>query len=113
MTDSIIAIVPARSGSKGISGKNIKHLAGHPLLAYSVAVARLAEIGPVIVSTDSEEYAEIAKRYGAKVPFIRPVDISKGKSTDYQFMYHAMEWYKSNKRTIPEYWLHLRKVKAC
>ena len=108
MTDRIIAIVPARSGSKGISDKNIKNLAGHPLLAYSVAVARLAEIVPVIVSTDSEEYAEIAERYGAKVPFIRPADISKDKSTDYQFMYHAMEWYKSNERTIPEYWLHLR-----
>ena len=104
----MIAIIPARAGSKGISDKNIKHLAGNPLLAYSIAAARQADIDQIIVSTDSEDYAEIAKRYGAEVPFIRPANISKDRSTDYQFMRHAMEWYKSNERTIPEYWLHLR-----
>ena len=78
------------------------------MLVYSIAAARLAEIDHVIISTDSEDYAEIAKRYGAEVPFIRPANISKDRSTDYQFMRHAMEWYKSNERTIPEYWLHLR-----
>ena len=78
------------------------------MLAYSVAVARLADIDQVIVSTDSKYYAEIAKSYGAEVPFIRPADISKDGSIDYQFMNHAMEWYKSNKSTIPEYWVHLR-----
>jgi len=104
----LIAIIPARSDSKGIPDKNIKTLAGHPLLAYSIAVARLVDIDQVIISTDSEDYAEITKRYGAEAPFIRPADISKDKSTDYQFMRHAMEWYKSNESTIPEYWLHLR-----
>lgn len=108
MASNIIAIIPARAGSKGIPDKNIKNLAGHPLLAYSIAVARLADIDQVIVSTDSKYYAEIAKSYGAEVPFIRPVEISKDGSIDYQFMKHAMEWYKSNKGTIPEYWLHLR-----
>ena len=108
MASSIIAIIPARSGSKGISDKNIKNLSGHPLLAYSVAAARLADIDQVIVSTDSKHYAEIAKRYGAEVPFIRPKNISKDGSVDYQFMKHAMEWYKCNKGAIPEYWLHLR-----
>ena len=108
MASDIIAIVPARAGSKGIPEKNIKNLAGHPLLAYSIAAARLADIDQVIVSTDSKYYAEIAKRYGAEVPFIRPADISKDGSIDYKFMSHAMEWYKSNKGTIPKYWLHLR-----
>jgi N-acylneuraminate cytidylyltransferase len=108
MVGGIIAIIPARAGSKGIPDKNVKQLAGHPLLAYSIAAARRAEIDPVIVSTDSEDYAEIVKRYGAEVPFIRPAEISKDSSTDYQFMRYAMEWYKNNKRTVPEYWMHLR-----
>ena len=97
MVGGIIAIIPARAGSKGIPDKNVKQLAGHPLLAYSIAAARRAEIDPVIVSTDSEDYAEIVKRYGAEVPFIRPAEISKDSSTDYQFMRYAMEWYKNNK----------------
>jgi|TARA_B100000315_G_scaffold194678_1_gene185406 N-acylneuraminate cytidylyltransferase len=108
MADSIIAIIPARSGSKGILDKNIKHLVGHPLLAFSIAAARRAEIDPVIVSTDSEDYAEIAILYGAEVPFIRPAEISKDRSTDFEFMRQAMEWYKSYECTIPEYWMHLR-----
>ena len=106
--DKMLAIIPARCGSKGIENKNIKPLAGHPILAYSIAAAKLAEIDNIIVSTDSQEYAEIAKKYGAKVPFIRSSKISKDNSTDYDFMFHAMEWVKDNKEICPEYWVHLR-----
>ena len=106
--NEMLAIIPARCGSKGVENKNIKPLAGHPLLAYSIAAAKLAEIDNIIVSTDSEDYAEIAKQYGAQVPFIRPPKISKDHSTDYEFMYHAMKWVRKNKESCPEYWVHLR-----
>ena len=84
-----IAIIPARSGSKGIKNKNLKKLGNHPLLAYSIAAAKLAvKIDRVIVSTDSEIYADVAISYGAEVPFLRPKDLSKDKSTDFEFMFH-------------------------
>ncbi len=66
----VIAIIPARAGSKGVSDKNIRSLAGKPLIAYSIQAAVLAEnIDRVIVSTDSENYATIAKEYGAEIPY--------------------------------------------
>ena len=104
----LIAIIPARSGSKGIPNKNIKHLGGHPLIAFSIAAAKLAKIDSVIVSTDSEEYAIISKKYGAEVPFLRPSEISSDNSTDYEFFRHAMEWVQKQEKIVPEYWIHLR-----
>ncbi len=69
--DKVVAIIPARSGSKSIIDKNITLLSGHPLIAYSIAVAKLSKrIDRVIVSTDSQYYAEIASLYGAEVPFL-------------------------------------------
>ncbi len=106
---NIIAIIPARSGSKSIKDKNIKLLSGHPLIAYSIIAAKLSKkIERVIVSTDSEEYGDIAKKYGAEVPFIRPDTYSKDNSTDRDFFIHAIDWFKENENTIPEYWVHLR-----
>ena len=106
---NVIAIIPARSGSKSIIDKNIKPLSGHPLIAFSIIAAKLSKkIKRVIVSTDSEEYADIAKKYGAEVPFIRPDKYSKDNSTDRDFFIHAMNWFKENENTIPEYWVHLR-----
>jgi CMP-N-acetylneuraminic acid synthetase len=71
----VLALIPARGGSKSILRKNIKLLAGHPLLAYSIAAGLAAEsIGRVIVSTDDEEIASIARRYGAETPFLRPAE---------------------------------------
>jgi N-acylneuraminate cytidylyltransferase len=106
---NIIAIIPARSGSKSIIDKNIKLLSGHPLIAYSIAAARLSkEIDRVIVSTNSEKYADIAKQYGAEVPFMRPDRYSTDASTDRNFIIHAMEWLKYNEHDAPEYWVHLR-----
>jgi N-acylneuraminate cytidylyltransferase len=107
--DEIIAIIPARSGSKGISDKNIKLLSGKPLLAYSIAASQLADnIDRVIVSTDSEHYANIAREYGAEVPFLRPEEISSDMSTDYQFIRHALNWFKDNEGQQPKFLVHIR-----
>ena len=68
----IVALIPARAGSKRVPDKNIRPLAGHPLIAYTVAAALSSKIfSDVIVSTDLEHYAEIVKHYGAEVPFLR------------------------------------------
>ena len=95
--NDVVAIIPARSGSKSVAHKNIKLLSGHPLIAYSIAAAQLSKsIGRIIVSTDSEHYAGIAKKYGAEVPFIRPAKLSEDKSGDREFLEHAMEWMAEN-----------------
>lgn len=106
---NIIAIIPARSGSKSLVDKNIKELSGHPLIAYSIAVAMLSKkIERVIVSTNSKEYAEIAKQYGAEIPFIRPDEYSTDVAKDKDFLVHAMNWIKESESSSPEYWVHLR-----
>lgn len=105
----MIAIIPARSGSKGVPGKNIKLLGGIPLFAFSIIAAKMMpSVSRVIVSTDSEEYAQIAKNYGAEVPFLRPNEISGDKSTDFDLFLHALNWFKENENFIPDYLLHLR-----
>jgi CMP-N,N'-diacetyllegionaminic acid synthase len=106
---NIIAIIPARSGSKSLVDKNIKELSGHPLIAYSIAVAMLSnKIERVIVSTNSKEYADIAKQYGAETPFIRPDEYSTDVAKDKDFLVHAMNWFKESESSSPEYWVHLR-----
>ena len=71
----ILAIIPARGGSKGIVGKNIKELNGKPLIAYTIEEAKKSEyINRIVVSTDNEEIANISKKYGAEVPFLRPLE---------------------------------------
>mgnify|MGYP006439282217 FL=1 len=105
----IIAIIPARAGSKSLVDKNIKYLSGHPLIAYSIAAAKLSKkIDRVIVSTDSQKYTEIAKQYGAEVPFIRPDKISIDTAIDRDFLIHSMNWFEENENSVPEYWVHLR-----
>jgi N-acylneuraminate cytidylyltransferase len=105
----MIAIIPARSGSKGVPGKNIKLLGGIPLFAFSIIAAKMMpSVSRVIVSTDSIEYSEIAKEYGAEVPFLRPIEISGDKSTDYDLFLHALNWFKNCENFIPDYLLHLR-----
>ena len=105
----IVAIIPARSGSKSLVDKNIKELSGHPLIAYSIAAAKLSKkIDRVIVSTNSQEYADIARQYGAEVPFIRPDEFSTDTATDKDFLVHAMNWLEENEGRTPEYWVHLR-----
>jgi len=84
---SIIALIPARSGSKRLADKNIRPLAGHPIMAYTIAAARRSGIfSAILVSTDSEEYAKIARKYGAEAPFLRPVEISGDVSPDIEWI---------------------------
>ena len=73
----MIAIIPARGGSKGLPGKNIKEMCGKPLIAYTIEAALAAKsIDHVILSTDDEEIAAVAKKYGAEVPFMRPAELA-------------------------------------
>jgi len=105
----VVAVIPARAGSKTVPDKNIKLLAGRPLIAYSIATGRLARnIERVIVSTDSEHYANIAREYGAEVPFLRPAEISGDRSTDYEFIKHLLDWMQDNEGKQPKYLVHLR-----
>lgn len=103
------AIVPARSGSRGVKNKNIRSLNGYPMMAYSIAAGNLCpEISRVIVSTDSEQYARIARYYGAETPFLRPAEFAADRSTDMEFMGHAIRWFAENEGRVPEYFVHLR-----
>ncbi len=105
----VIALIPARAGSKGVVDKNIKLLAGYPLISYSIAAAKLVDsIERVIVSTDSNQYANIALEYGAEIPFLRPEEISCDSSSDYDFIIHALEWIRDNENFLPKYLVHLR-----
>ena len=88
---SVVALIPARSGSKRVPDKNIRRLAGHPVIAYTIAAAIQSEIfADVIVSTDSERYAEIARHYGATVPFLRPVEIAGDHSPDIEWLQYTL-----------------------
>jgi CMP-N,N'-diacetyllegionaminic acid synthase len=88
---TIVALIPARSGSKRVPDKNIRPLAGHPLIAYTIAAARQSEIfTDVIVSTDSKGYADIAGYYGAEVPFLRPAEIAGDHSSDIEWLASAL-----------------------
>ena len=88
---SAVALVPARAGSERVPGKNIRELAGHPLLAYSIAAARESGIfEAIVVSTDSEEIAAIARRYGADVPELRPAELATATSSDVDWVALAM-----------------------
>jgi N-acylneuraminate cytidylyltransferase len=91
-----IAIIPARGGSKRIPRKNIKAFHGKPMIAYSIEAAVASGcFDKVIVSTDDVEIADVAKKYGAEVPFFRPVDISDDYATTMDVMEHAIRWCKS------------------
>jgi len=106
---NIIALIPARGGSKSIPKKNIVDLGGFPLIAYSIAAAKNSKhISRVIVSTDSEEIAEVAKQYGAEVPFMRPAQFASDTAVDFDVVKHAVEWLKENEQYEPEYIVFLR-----
>jgi len=104
-----LAIIPARGGSKSVPRKNIRPLAGHPLLAYSVAAGLQAtSISRTIVSTDDEEIAEIARSYGAEVPFLRPAALAQDDTTDYPVFKHALDWLAKNESYTPDIVVQLR-----
>lgn len=91
-----IAIITARSGSKGLKDKNIKELNGKPLLVYSIEAAKESGLfDEIMVSTDSEEYAEIAKEWGANVPFLRSVELSNDIASSWDVLKEVLEKYES------------------
>jgi len=92
----VIAIIPARGGSKGLPGKNIKELCGKPLIAWSIEAGLASQyIDEVIVTTDSEEVAGIARDFGATVPFIRPAELASDTATSFDTVKHAIDFYQN------------------
>ena len=91
----MLAVIPARGGSKGVPHKNIRDLDGKPLIAYTIEAAIKSKVfDKIVVSTDSSEIAEIAQRYGAEVPFIRPKDLSGDFSSSDDVVLHAIDYFK-------------------
>lgn len=94
---STVALIPARGGSKGIPKKNIKNIAGKPLIAWSIEHALNSSlVDKVFVSTDCPEIASYARKYGAEVPFMRPAEISGDQATTESVMLHFYDWLKDN-----------------
>lgn len=94
--EKILAIIPARAGSKGIPGKNIKRIAGQPLIAWTIQQALGSKLlDKIIVSTDGEEIAQISLSAGADVPFLRPADLAQDHSPTSDVVVHALDFYAS------------------
>lgn len=107
--DKVVALVPARAGSTRVINKNIKQVKGIPLIGLAVKQANsVKSIDRVFVSTDSELYAEIARNYGAIVPFYRPAEYAQNYSTDYDVFLHFLLWYKEKNGYIPELLVQIR-----
>ena len=97
MNKNILAIIPARKGSKSIPNKNLKKLGGKPLIAYPIKLAKSIKIiNKVVVSTDSEEIANVAKKYGAEVPFIRPAELAKDETPTLPVLQHCVKFLEEN-----------------
>ncbi|MDB2153568.1 acylneuraminate cytidylyltransferase family protein [Clostridium butyricum] len=104
MDKKILAIIPARGGSKGIVGKNIKELNGKPLIAYTIEEAKKSEyINRIVVSTDNEGIANISKKYGAEVPFLRPLELAQDDTPTIECVIHMLNVLKENEDYIPDY----------
>jgi len=105
----VLAIIPARGGSKGIPHKNIRNFAGHPLIAYSIMAARQAQsVTRVIVSTDDPQIAAVAREYGAEVPFMRPDELAQDQTLDLPVFQHALAWLIANEAYSPDAVVQLR-----
>jgi N-acylneuraminate cytidylyltransferase len=105
----ILCIIPARSGSKGIKHKNIRIFKNKPLIAWSIEQAKLSNYKMrIIVSTDSIKYRNIALKYGAEAPFLRPIAISQDKSIDIELIKHAINFLEEEEKYKPDIILQLR-----
>lgn len=105
----VLALIPARGGSKGIPRKNIKDLGDHPLIAYSIASGLSSKlVTRTIVTTDDEEIARIARDYGAEVPFLRPEEIARDDTRDLPVFQHVLAWLKENEEYQPDVVVQLR-----
>src|SRR3970282_932713 len=102
MTETL-ALLPARVGSKGIPRKNIRNFAGYPLIAWSIAAAKQsASVTRVIVSTDDEEIAAVARQFGAETPFRRPAEFAQDNTTDLPVFVHALKWLDEHEGYKPD-----------
>lgn len=105
----VLALIPARGGSKSIPRKNIRPFYGHPLIAYSIAAGLAAEtVTRVIVSTDNEEIAAVARQYGAEVPFLRPAEFAQDDTPDLPVFLHALQWLAEHEQYHPQIVVQLR-----
>jgi len=105
----ILALIPARGGSKGIPRKNIKPFAGYPLVAWSIAAGLQANsVSRVIVSTDDEEIAAVARQYGAEAPFLRPQELAQDRTPDLPAFEHALKWLEDIEGYTPDIVVQLR-----
>jgi CMP-N-acetylneuraminic acid synthetase len=105
----ILAIIPARSGSKGIPNKNIKKLSGRPLIYYTIKAALNSKlIDRIIVSSDSEKILKISEKLGAEIPFKRPKNISEDKSLAIEVIQHALNWLEKNEKYFPDAIIYLQ-----
>ena len=97
---TIVALIPARGGSKRVPGKNVRSIGGHPMIAYTIAAAADSGIfDAIIVSTDSDEVAGVARQYGAEVPFLRPAAFATDTSPDIEWLEHLLEELRARGRT--------------
>ena len=105
----VLAIIPARGGSKGLPGKNIRELCGKPLIAWTIEQAKsCSDIDRVVVSTDDNQIALISEKWGAKVPFMRPAELASDTATTIDVIFHAIDWFKKHEDYRPEYILLLQ-----
>jgi CMP-N-acetylneuraminic acid synthetase/catechol 2,3-dioxygenase-like lactoylglutathione lyase family enzyme len=109
MTGPVLGLIPARGGSKGVPNKNLRPIAGHPLIAYSIAAARMSKaIDRVVVSTDSQTIAEVARAYGAETPFMRPGELARDDSPDLEYVVHALNELERQEDYVPSMIAQLR-----
>lgn len=105
----ILALIPARGGSKSIPRKNIRNFAGYPLIAWSIAAGLQAHtVNRVIVSTDDEEIAAVAREYGAETPFMRPYELAQDRTNDMPVFEHALKWLEDIESYKPDIVVQLR-----
>ncbi|MDQ3810479.1 MAG: acylneuraminate cytidylyltransferase family protein [Chloroflexota bacterium] len=105
----VLAVVPARGGSKGVPRKNLRLLAGKPLVAHAVEVGRAATlVNRVLCSTDDQEIADVARAAGAEVPFLRPAELAQDRSEDWPVFVHALGWLEQEEGWQPDLVVNLR-----
>jgi len=104
MDKKILAIIPARGGSKGVIRKNVRNLAQKPLIAYTIEAAKTSKyLDRIIVSTDDEEISCVSKNYGAEVPFLRPIELAQDDTPGIEPILHCLEWLVNEQGYVPDY----------
>ena len=100
---TVLAIIPARGGSKGVPRKNIRTLCGKPLIAWTIEEALKCQyIDRLLVSTEDQEIAAVAKKYGAEVPFLRPEDLARDETPGIEPILHAINWLEEHEQFVPD-----------